>query len=86
MDAMFFFFRDKKAAFPGRAHGRDKEIVANHVEFLLVIACCVGATGQAGEVYERCTSDIVCYGFEGELEGVAEESKVIGRLVWAGLE
>ena len=34
----FFLFRDQEAALPGRAHGGDEEVVADDVEFFLVVA------------------------------------------------
>lgn len=39
----------------------------------MVVACRVGATGEAGEVDEGGAADVVGDGLEGELEGVAEE-------------
>ena len=40
----------------------------------MIIAGCVARACEAGEVDEGCAADVVSYGFEGELEGVAEES------------
>lgn len=40
----------------------------------MVVAGCVGGAGQAGQVDERGAADVVGDGFEGELEGVAEEA------------
>jgi len=79
-DGFFFLFGDEDAAFARGAHGADEEVVPDDVELLLVVAGDVGGAGEAGQVDERGASDVVGYGFEGELEGVAEEA-VFGRLV-----
>ena len=73
-EAVLFFFRDEEPAFAGRAHGGDEEVVADYVELFLIVAGCVGGSSEAGEVDEGGAADVVGYGFEGELEGVAEEA------------
>lgn len=75
-DAVLLFFRHEQFAFAGGAHRADEEVVADDVELFLVIACRVGGARQAGEVDECGSSDVVGYRFEGELEGVAEESRL----------
>ena len=50
----------------------------------MVVSGCVGGAGEAGEVDEGRASDVVGYAFEGELEGVAEETGLSGLVV--GLE
>ena len=77
-EAVLFFFADQQPAFARGAHGGDEEVVANHVELLLVVARRVGGAGEAGEVDEGGASDVVGDGFEGELEGVAEEAGGFG--------
>ena len=74
---MFFFFADKQAAFAGGTHGGDEEVIADDVELFLVVTGRVGGAGEAGEIDEGGTADVVGYGFEGELEGMAEEAMVI---------
>ena len=71
-DAVFFLFGDEQPAFARGAHGGNEEVVADNIEFLLVVACGVRAAGKASKVDERGASDVVGDGFEGELEGVAE--------------
>jgi len=44
----------------------------------LVVARGVGTAGETGEVDERGASDVVGYGFEGELKGVAEKCEISG--------
>ena len=73
-DAVFLLFRDQETAFSRCAHGGDEEVVADDVEFLLVVTGRVGGTGEAGQVDEGGASNVVGYAFEGELEGVAEEA------------
>ena len=40
----------------------------------MVVAGCVGGACETGEVDEGGAADVVGYGFEGELKGMAEES------------
>lgn len=75
-DHLFFFLGDEDAALAGAAHRGDEDVIADHVELLLVVARCVGGAGQAGQVDEGGTADIVGDGLEGELEGMAEEGEV----------
>lgn len=77
-DAFVLLFRDEETAFPTRAHGSDEEVVADDVEFLLVIPGCIGGAGKTGEVDEGGAADVVGYGFEGKLESVTEEGEVAG--------
>ncbi len=84
-DTLLLFFRDEEATFARGAHGGDEEVVADDIKFLLVVACGVGGAGEAGEVYECGTADVVGDGFEGELEGVAEEGEVTGGFGVFGL-
>ena len=49
----------------------------------MVVAGCVAGAGEAGEVDEGGAANVVGYGFEGELEGVAEESVCSMLAGWA---
>lgn len=44
-DCFLFFFGDEETHFAGAAHGGDEDVVADYVEFLLVVAGCVGGAG-----------------------------------------
>ncbi len=46
----------------------------------MLIAGGVGGASQACEVDEGGAADVVGYGFEGELEGMAEEAEVVEGL------
>lgn len=87
-DGFFFLFGDEDAAFAGCAHRADEEVVADDVELLLVVAGGVGGAGEAGQVDEGGAADVVGDGFEGELEGVAEEAGwwLVGGLLSCGFE
>ena len=84
-DHLLFFLGDDEAALAGAAHGGDEDVIADHVELLLVITGCVGGTGQAGQVDQRSPTDVVCDGLEGELQSVAEECEVTRGLGVLGL-
>lgn len=73
-DGLLLLFGDEDGALAGGAHGGDEEVIADDVELLLVVAGGVGGAGQTSEVDEGSTTDVVGDGFEGELEGVAEET------------
>jgi len=68
---LLFLFRNECSAASRSSHGRDEQIVSDHVEFLLVITGGVGGAGQTGQVDQRGSTDVVGDGLEGELEGVA---------------
>jgi hypothetical protein len=38
-DGFLLFFGDQNRALSGRTHGCDEQIIANDIEFLLVVAC-----------------------------------------------
>jgi hypothetical protein len=84
VNRFFLLLGNENGAFAGAAHGRYEEVVSDDIEFLLVVACCVGGASEAGEVYEGSAADVVGYGFEGELEGVAEESGFVISWEWVG--
>ncbi len=79
-----FLFAHEQTALPRSPHGGHEEVVADDIKFLLVVAGGVGGAGEAGEVDEGGAADVVGYGFEGELEGVAEETGMM-RGVSCGL-
>ena len=74
VDGFFFFFGDENGAFSGGSHGGDENVIADYVEFLLVVAGDIAGASETSEVDEGGTSDVVGYRFEGELEGMAQES------------
>ena len=74
-DRLVLLLGDENAAFAGAAHRRHEDIVSDHVQLLLVVAGRVGGAGQTGQVDQGGPTDVVGDGFEGELEGVAEEAR-----------
>lgn len=76
LDHFLLFFGDEDAALAGAAHRRDEDVIANHVQLLLVVAGGVGGAGQTGQVDQGGATDVVGDGLEGELEGVAQEGEV----------
>lgn len=78
-DGLLFFLRDKETALSRSSHGSDEDIIANHVELLLIVTSGVGGASQTGEVDQGGTTDVVGDGLEGELESMAKESKQDGQ-------
>lgn len=91
VDYFFLFFGHQQSALAGGAHGFDEEVVRNHVQLLLLVACGIGTAGQAGQVDQRGAADVVGDGLEGELEGMAEEAVILMlvavlKVNWTGLK
>lgn len=74
-DGFLLLLGDENCDLSTGAHGRNEQIVADHIELLLIISGDVGGTGETGEVDEGGAADVVGDGFEGKLEGVAEEAE-----------
>ena len=73
-DGLLLFLGDEDCDLSTGAHGGDEEVVADDIELLLVVTGYVGGSGETGQIDERGAADVVGDGFEGELEGVAEEA------------
>lgn len=73
-DAFLLFLRNKNTALAGALHGRNKHIISNHIQLLLVITGSVRGTCQTFEVDQGSTTDVVGNGLEGELQSMAEET------------
>lgn len=73
-NGIFLFFRDHQTGLAGAAHGRDEDIVANHIQLLLIITGYVRRAGQTLKVDQRGSSDVVGDRLEGELKSMAEEA------------
>lgn len=73
-NGLVLLFRDQDAHSTRRAHGRDENVVANHIELFLVITGGVRGACETGKVDQAGATDVVGNRFEGELESVAEEA------------
>ena len=55
-DGFVEFFRDKNFDFAAAPHGVDEDVIADHIELLLVVTSGVGGAGEADELYGRSAS------------------------------
>jgi len=76
LDRVLFLFGDHDAALARAPHGGDEDVIADDVELLLVVTGGVGGTGEAGQVNQGGTTDVVGDGLERELESMAQEGEV----------
>ena len=56
---ILLFFRDYGSASSRATHSSDEEVVRDDIELLLVVARGVGRAGEASQVDESRTSDVV---------------------------
>ena len=78
-DTFLLLLGYQQTTFAGRPHSGDEEVIADDVELLLFVTRGIGGASEAGEVDEGGAPDVVGYGFEGKLEGVAEKAGKIGQ-------
>lgn len=70
---ILLFLGNETSTSSGALHGCNEQVISDNVEFLLVISSCIGGASEAGKIDQGCSSDVVGYGLEGELQGLAEE-------------
>lgn len=71
---VFLLLGNQSPTLARSTHGRDEEIVGYDIKLLLVVASDVRGAGQASEVDQSCSTDVVRDRLEGELESLAEEA------------
>lgn len=81
VDDLLLFLGDKGSAFARAFHGSDEQVVPDDVQLFLVISRRVRRTSQTCQVDQGCSSDVIGYRFEGELQRLAEESNKLSALI-----
>lgn len=71
-NGLLLFLGNKDTALAGALHGGDKNIIADDVKLLLIIASRVRGTSQTGQVNQGSATNVVGNRLECELKSVAE--------------
>jgi hypothetical protein len=74
-DALLLLLAHKHPHASTAPHRANEEVIPNDIQLLLVVARCIARTCQPRQIDQRRAADVVRDAFEGELEGVAEQSE-----------